>query len=422
MRHAPASSMGCNDERDHPFMRRESLDQLTCSASQNSILHTGASAHAIAVAGAIQPKPSSNFVFANNVRFFSMAAVVAQHSFTGFAQAVDFSQSDILFRFLVQLCKFGTIGFFLISGFLMGEGLTQRSSKEYLGRRIHTVLRPWLTWFGIFAVLSLASRRMTGRLANSVTGHHGLEYIAWAHGLLFQTAYWFVPNLMFAICVLLLCRRFLARIWLGLALLLLSLFYGVNLYTQWIPMQGHTEALFGFIFYLWLGSWAARNLNRVTQFIRSIPMPVLLASTALLGLAALGESHALDQMGSLDALNTLRISNQAFSIAVVLTIFKVRRALSPRTLDVRSTTFGVYLSHTVVLTAAINIAKRGPLSAIFVQIGHLGTAAVIPASLCAWITIYGCSLAVTYMIASRPGLCWMVGARQSGSPAPVPAA
>ena len=377
--------------------------------------------HAIPVAGGIRPGPSCNYVFADNVRFFSMAAVVAQHSFAGFAQVADFSQSDILFRFLVQLCKFGTVGFFLISGFLMGEGLTKRSSKEYLSRRINTVLKPWLAWFGMFAALSLANRRITGRLPGSITDHHRLQYVAWLYDLLFQTPYWFVPNLMLAICVLLLCRRFLTSIWLGLALLLLSFFYGINAYTQWIPMQGHTEALLGFVFYLWLGAWAARNLDRVKQLIGRIPMSVLMASAALLGVGALGETQALDHIGSIDSMNTLRISNQLFSVAVVLAIFKAQRALSPRALNVRATTFGVYLSHSVILVSAINIAKRSPLSTIFMQIGSLGTAAVIASCLCAWIIIYGCSLAVTYVIASRPGLCWMVGARQSKKLAPIPA-
>lgn len=361
---------------------------------------------------AAQAKPGNDHLFVNNVRFISMAAVVAEHSLGALAQLGGLGQSGCLLWSFVGPFKFGTIGFFLISGFLMGEGLERRNSLEYLRRRIRTILSPWLAWFVLYAGLSMTIRRLTGRLGDSFSGHQGSAYFAWIQHLLFGTAYWFVPNLMLAICVLLLCKRFLARLWLGSAFLLLSIFYGIDAYTQWIPMQGHSQALFGFVFYLWLGAWAARNLGSVEQFILRVPASAIFVSAALFGMAAMWEAYALSRTGNTDPLNTLRISNQAYSVAVVLAIFKARRAVSPRALNVRSTTFGIYLSHSVILGLAINLGKRSELTGLFVRMGRLGAVAILPTFLCIWIAVYGCSLALTYAIASRPRLCWMVGVGQ----------
>lgn len=356
-----------------------------------------------------QPNPNNDYVFVNNVRFISMAAVVALHSFGGVAPLAVLAPSSWLLLCALQLCKFGTIGFFLISGFLMGEGLTRRGSLEYLQRRIKTVLVPWLAWFALFAALSLINRHITGRLDDLLSGAHGLTLFGWMHDLLFTTAYWFVPNLLLAICVLLLCRRFLNSPWLGASLLLLSLFYGVNAYTSWIPVQHHTEALLGFVFYLWLGAWAARNFNIVERFIQGIPVSVLLALATSFGGAALWEVDTLARMGNSDPMNTLRISNQAYSVTVVLLIVKARQALWPRALNVRATTFGIYLSHSVVLNVVLSLARRPALQRILTRMRNPGPVVVVPMLLSAWIVVYVCSLAVTRIVASQPRLRWAVG-------------
>jgi hypothetical protein len=144
---------------------------------------------------------------------------------------------------------------------------------------------------------------------------------------LFSTAYWFVPNLMIAVSVLLLCRRFLYDPRLGCALLGLSLFYGVNAYSQWIPIQNHSEAFLGFAFYLWLGAWTAKHFAAFMAWIARIPLLALLVLAVLTGLAAFGEAEVLTDRG---AMNTLRISNQIYSVLAVLAIFKARGGLWPR--------------------------------------------------------------------------------------------
>jgi hypothetical protein len=228
---------------------------------------------------------------------------------------------------------------------------------------------------------------------------------------LFDTAYWFVPNLMLAIGVLLLCRRFLYDPRLGCTLLGVSLFYGINAYTQWLPIQSHTEALLGFVFYLWLGAWAAKNFDAFHAWSARIPALVLIAMAALTGLAAFAEGELLSERA---ALNTLRITTQVYSVVVVLAIFKARRALWPRALNVRASTFGIYLTHSVVLALLINLSKPIPLQRVMGNAGIPAEAYAIVLLPGSFIATYLGSLAITQLLLRYPYLCWMVGGSKLG--------
>jgi len=387
------------------------VDHLTCSESLHSDYSESTRTVLRSASNVRRDGGTSNYIFVDNVRFISMAAIVALHSFGLVALVAGIAPSNWLLGCLLQLCKFGTLGFFLISGFLMEESLRRRRSTDYLARRIKTTFLPWLIWFGLYTSLALVNRVITGRLNLSSSGADYLAVLSVVYDLLFSTAYWFVPNLLLAICVLLLCRRHLASLWLGAVLLLASFFYGIDAYTQWIPGETHTKALFGYVFYLWLGAWAARNFNKVEQITERIPWAAILATPLLFGMAALIEGLVLYRMGNPDSLNTLRISNQAYSVAVTLALFKARKSLSPKALRVRSTTFGIYLSHPLLLGLGLTLAKRSALPDVFARASHLGTLALLVILLCAWSVAYACSLALTHAIANRPHLCWLVGVR-----------
>jgi hypothetical protein len=306
---------------------------------------------------------------------------------------------------MLQPFKFGTIGFFLISGFLMGEGLSRSSSTAYLARRLKKVFAPWLVWVALYVGLLLTHRILAGRLSIDSLRHYRMlgELLQIA---LFDTAYWFVPNLMLAIGVLLLCRRFLYDPRLGCALLGLSLFYGVNAYSQWIPIQNHSEAFLGFAFYLWLGAWTAKHFAAFMAWIARIPLLALLVLAVLTGLAAFGEAEVLSERG---AMNTLRISNQIYSVLAVLAIFKARGGLWPRALNVRASTFGIYLTHSVVLALLINLSKPIPLQRVMGNAGIPAEAYAIVLLPGSFIATYLGSLAITQLLLRYPYLCWMVG-------------
>jgi len=357
-----------------------------------------------------QAKPATEHLFVSNVRFLSMAAVVFVHCISASFLMAGLSPSGELERVMRQPVSFDIIGFFLISGFLMSEGLTKRSPGEYLKRRLRRIFLPWLFWYLLFFASLLINDAMLGRLR--VMSLH--EDAQWAlHRLvfcLFSSVYWFVPNLLIALCILLACRRFLFDLRLGGALLALSLFYGVNIYAHWIPFQGHSEALLGFIFYLWLGAWAARNFGLIQALNERIPALSLMVLGALAGLAALLESGVLFAAGNPHPMNTLRICNQAYSVVLILAIFKLRKPVWPRAVNVRTTTFGIYLIHIIVLSLLTSVIKQPIGKALAGQTWGWAAAAAVCLSLGVFAVVYGVSLFLTQWALNNPRLRWMVGA------------
>lgn len=81
-------------------------------------------------------RQDNNHLFANNVRFLSMAAIIGIHTLENYPGAVMLTSIPPKFLYLLQPLKFGTIGFFLVSGFLFGERIEKHSSFEYFKRRL----------------------------------------------------------------------------------------------------------------------------------------------------------------------------------------------------------------------------------------------------------------------------------------------
>ena len=79
-----------------------------------------------------------------------------------------------------------------------------------------------------------------------------------------------------------------------------------------------------------------------------VPTSVLILGVLATGALSLGETRLLIHLQSGDPVNTLRLSNQLFSIAVVLLLSRMRVAVWPRFVDVRRQMFGVYLAQTLV--------------------------------------------------------------------------
>lgn len=356
-----------------------------------------------------QARVAVDHLFVSNVRFLSMAAVVLLHCIGWAAGLAGMSPTDGFVRSLLQPFKFGTIGFFMISGFLMEESLTRRRPWEFLKRRLRRVAAPWAIWFLLCFTLLFASDALHARVRiHSLRGGFLLIF----HGLnnvLFSTPYWFIPNLLIALCVLLLCRRFRCDLRLGGVLLLLSLFYGFNAYAQWIPLRSHTEALLGFVFYLWLGGWGARNLKEIERWIGCVSMISLVAAAAVAGLVALRESDFLAEVVGSDSMNTLRISNQIYSVIIVLAIFKLSKAIWPSLVNVRTTTFGIYLIHTVVLLLLGGIVNHAILPPAVRAAWSLGPGIMVCLSLVVFAVTYGCSLGLTELLLKQSRLRWMVG-------------
>jgi membrane-bound acyltransferase YfiQ involved in biofilm formation len=357
-----------------------------------------------------------NHLFVSNVRFWSMLAIIAIHC----ASVFDLVHAHTQFRLAVVVpFKFATIGFFLISGFLLGERVDRRDPVQYFSRRVKRVFLPWLFWFSLYCAALLAGQFLHHHLGQSNPGAILCTVGALARTTLLHTPFWFVPNLLFSIAILLISRRHLYSLKLGAVLLAANLVYVVNIYKGWFP-SSHTQAIFGFVFYLWLGSYCSQNFERVNQFLARIPAAIFVALSLATGIAAYGESYLLNLLNRPDPTNTLRLSNQIFSVCVVLTIFKFHRATWPNFVDVRRHTFGLYLAHPLAVTIVLNRLDHTHLlqmrSIYFSDAeGFFGWVAVF------LLTYFSC-LAVTGWLASEPRLQWMVGLNSQDAPLPLPAA
>jgi len=355
--------------------------------------------------------PAEDYLFVNNVRFLAMAAVVMVHSLNldKFLQLTG--QPSLVCHLIVEFLKFGTIAFFLVSGFLAGEKLEQSKPVEYMKRRLKYVFLPWLVWLAV-GCLTLAGRNVQGKKVDAgLLIHLILSLPSYLNLVIFHSLFWFVPNLLFGLCILLLCRRFLPDAVTGSILLACSLFYGINIYAQWIPSE-YTQALGAFVFYLWLGTWAAWHYGAIQAWLTRIAIGWFLGLAFITFLAVAAESRLIHSLRIFDDTNSVSITNQIYSVAFVLLILKFNRVLSPKFIRVRATTFGIYLTHSTILNFLAIVCKR--------YIPHLRSQGFWPGELwnlavsaVLFAIAYSGALLLAEFLGSRPGLRWMIG---PGSP------
>jgi membrane-bound acyltransferase YfiQ involved in biofilm formation len=333
-----------------------------------------------------------------------MASIVVVHSANGVLGLAQMHRN--LAIAVVIPFKFATVGFFLISGFLLGERIDRCKPVEYFMRRFRRVFLPWSLWFALMSAL-LVVRGFTRQGAGySSLGKILAMVFTTSRSVLYDTSYWFVPNLLICIAILLIFRGFLHSPKFGMVLLAVNLAYVANIYAHWFP-AGHTKALFAFVFYLWLGSYASQNFERINNFLARIPAAVFAATTLIAGIAAYHESYLLALLNNPDVLNTLRLSNQIFSVSVVLLIFKFSRATWPAFVDVRRDTFGLYLSHSILLLFLVRWLKNSRQwmsDSIYVRDVE-GVMLWIAVSV---VTYMSCLMLTTWL-ANRPSLQWVVG-------------
>lgn len=355
-------------------------------------------------------RAEGNFLFVDTVRFWSMAAVVANHCLLFAWLGAEMGRPLLL---VLTLLKFGTVGFFIISGFLLGSRMRTDAPLAYLMRRMKRVVLPWSFWFALMVGLSVwLSQRLGGKAASFGLTFVEVRIIAWqALNTLLASSFWFVPNLLLGICVLLMFRKVLYRRALGGCLLVVNLFYSVNLYKGWVQSR-HTEAFFGFIFFLWLGSYASHHYARLRAWLEQVRWKTLIAFATLGFGLSLGEGRLLARLGSADPVNTLRVSNMAMSICLLLVMAKAERRIWPKCIDVRASTFGIYLIHWMILVVCWRTGVR-LLAMTGAGSGRIGLGTRVVFGLALFVLTYGISLGLTQFL-SATSMAWMVGAKRVG--------
>ncbi len=295
-------------------------------------------ARAIEEPGASQ---RNDYLFIDNARFVSMIAIVMRHCELSLFRDYHVSTLE---NAITQVRSFGVLLFFVNSAFLMAAWLARPNTgvQSYWRGRLNLVAKPWLIWATAYQVIGLVKffSGDEGRVS-------GLPYQIWKN--VFLDNYWFVPILFFSLAVILPLRRYWRSRWLGAVLLILSYFYGVNQYYQWFP-PSHTTAVFGYLFYLWLGVQLFQHFTTERASVRRIPWWVVLMVLCFAISLMIVEDEISILRGFPNYYNALQISNQLYALVVLVVLIKLPATvrLMPSFIDVRKESYGIYLTHPIV--------------------------------------------------------------------------
>lgn len=251
----------------------------------------------------------------------------------------------------IAFFKFSTIAFFLIGGFLINHKFQEYSAKQYLKNRFKNTVKPWLFWMFTFIVLCVLERWIAyikGSDVGLMSSDFPLYITRFTFWVLFFSPYWFILNFLICISILLIFKKHLYDYRLGILLGLISLVYSVNLYFRWFETS-HTSALFGFVFYLWVGVYLNRHYGSILKFLKRTSWYFWFVLIVFSFILSISESLNLIKLGSVDAYNTLRISNILYSFVVFGTLLKIGSIRALNHLKPRETTFGIYLVHIIII-------------------------------------------------------------------------
>lgn len=329
-----------------------------------------------------------------------------EHSSFFFVAKFNTLNEKIVQILSLQVFKFGTIIFFLLAGFLIGDKFTKYSTKEYLQRRAQNTLRPWLFWVIILLLTTYLDVIVKNiKYGDSILLNITFKTVLSDFGnIVFNTSYWFIPNFLLCIAILLLFRKYLYSIKLGIALLLLSLFYAVNLYIDLIPTS-HTTALFGFIFYLWLGVQLNKYYDQFKSFVdhTSISLISILLIFSF-SLASLESYHLLNLLPA-DPFNTLRITNIIYSLLSFIFLYKLGSKIQIKRFNPSVLTFGIYLIHQILVFRLMPLVFR-PLH---INFENKSAYYILGIQLMTFFIVYTGSILIVSIINKIPKARWLIG-------------
>jgi membrane-bound acyltransferase YfiQ involved in biofilm formation len=175
-------------------------------------------------------------------------------------------------------------------------------------------------------------------------------------------------------------------------------------------------AIFGFIFYIWIGIQVSNYRNQIISFIDSLRWHWIILAVFVSYMFAISEAKILFDR-SPDFLSSLRISNQVYSLAVFFALLKLKSPISPSWMDMRHETYGIYLIHWLILDLVKTFtARAGSLfyhvsRAEFADHGFLYITSPLFRSLFWIITfliVYFSGWFITRMI-SKTNSSWLIG-------------
>lgn len=353
-------------------------------------------------------KEKKNFDFVDTIRCISMIGIVWEHGSAVPPNIYHNVFDTIVEASVIQSFKFSTIAFFLIGGFLINHKFQEYSTIQYLKNRFNNTVKPWLFWAILLILLTCLDRYVAYRkggsseIVDNFFGYVGhLSFRSF-----FFTSFWFIPNFLFCITILLLFKKYLYKIWFGVILAIMSLFYSVNLYYGWVETL-HAAALFGFIFYLWLGVYLNKYFTPVMAWIEKKSYAALITVVILTFCLACLESMNLNRIGISDSYNTLRVTNILYSFAMFALLLKIGNIQFLKDkLKPRETTFGIYLLHFVVIDRVFKLI----LQPLHIDVKKFGIWENTANHLVRFLVAYSLSLLITMLI-NKTRFKWVVGNR-----------
>ncbi|MBC7914842.1 MAG: acyltransferase [Pyrinomonadaceae bacterium] len=361
--------------------------------------------------------PKVNFSFVDNIRCIAILAIVIEH--TSFLGSYVYAQSSSAYWPYItslQLVKFGTIAFFIIGGFLFSENGGSYQLFQYLKRRFDNIFKPWIIWSLLFLCIITAGTALKA-LQTGVSFKLILSGIWWGVKTVYiHSNYWFIANFFFCTTILLLSKNILRSWKFGFVLFLLTCFYSINIYTEWIPSM-HTTALLGFVFFYWLGVQLNIHYKRIEQKIKETSFFWFIALTVGLLAISVLEASFLYDLKKEDPLNTLRFSNVIFSISVFLLLLKIKNFNWIAQLQPRKTTYGIFLIHYILVysflpiilgKAEISVMEKFSIADMYIY------------QFSRFAVVYIASFGLASML-SNSNLSWVVGIKPQTKPTADPA-
>ncbi len=283
-----------------------------------------------------------------NIRIFAIISILVLHFFLEmdtFKLRIGehlnlniYSFSELIIP--ADLFKFGTIIFFVISGFLFERNVDQyqQDLKRFFFKKYTSLIRPYLLVFVIpICFYLLISPYMGFRESLTIK-----LFFARLIRETFLTNYWFIPTLiLYFLLNFFIPSRKIVPFLAGSAII--TILFSVNIYIHILPLTYHTTTGLGFLSFFLFGRYLFLNPN--TSICRH--NGDLLACILILSfLFSYMEGYYLYFVRHIDDfMNTLRFSNLIYSLAV-LELFN--RLFSNRQLPKalsQANTYFIYLFH-----------------------------------------------------------------------------
>lgn len=347
-----------------------------------------------------------NYDFIDAIRCIAMMGIVSEHSI--YFEPDIFHPTgahEVFYNATLQFSKFGTICFFLLAGFLIGDNFTNYTPLQYLRRRFNSTIWPWLFW-SLLLIFVANTDIISDKLFDHVDppGTTAWQYmLGYAKLTYLHSMFWFIPNFLFCITLLLIFKRYLYNYIFGGVLLLFTLFYSVNIYFAWIP-SNHTTAIFGFVFFLWLGAQCHKNWDRVEEWIKRTSSGFFWLAAILTFALSIYEMHVLKNWHNADPNNSLRISNVLYSLAAFFLMLKIRHFNALKVLKPRETTYGVYLIHYIIVIRILNAT----FYALHININNLNPLVLFSYQLIRFSYVYVIVMIIVLLI-NKTRFKWLIG-------------